>query len=160
MRVLAFLIALLFAPAASAQTLNDLAWLKGCWRTQGEDPVVTEVWIAPPMPALLGYSYTQGEGETRGWEQMRIERTDSGTYFVAMPSGGAPVRFRLTHVNAEQPAWHGWRVAFANPQHDYPQQVSYHRFEDTLRAEISRSDGSDRVTFRYRRIRCPANLRP
>ena len=159
MRLIVFLFALL-TTTSSAQTLDPFAWLKGCWRTQGDGPVITEVWLAPPVPAMLGYSYTVGDGETRGWEQMRIERTDDGAYFVAMPNGGAPVRFRLTHVGGGDPSLHGWRATFANPEHDYPQQVSYHRLGDTLTAEIARSDGSDRVTFRYRRIRCPANLRP
>ena len=33
MRTLPFLAALLLSPAANAQTLDDLSWLKGCWRT-------------------------------------------------------------------------------------------------------------------------------
>lgn len=154
MRMLVFLAALLLAPVARAQTLDDLAWLKGCWRTEGDGPVVTEVWIAPPMPALLGYSYTVRDGETRGWEQTRIERTDSGIYFVAMPNGGAAVRFRLREDGEPNLA------RFDNPAHDYPQTVEYRRDGAWLVATISGVNGANPLTFRYRRIRCSANLRP
>lgn len=156
MRTLLFLAALLVAPAASAQTLSDLAWLKGCWRTQGEGPVITEVWIAPPMPAMLGYSYTIGEGEVRGWEQTRIEMIDGWPHFIAMPDGGAPVRFRQRETGEPTPN----RAWFENPGHDYPQTVEYRREGDRLTAVISGAGGANPITFRYRRIRCSASLRP
>ena len=154
MRTLLFLAALLLAPAAHAETLEDLHWLKGCWRTSGDGPVITEVWSAPPMPAMIGYSYTVGEGETQGWEAMRIEMVDGWPVFVGMPSGGAGVRF---------PAHAGFgenSVRFDNPQHDYPQRIVYRREGNRLTAVISRGDGSDAITFEYRRISCAANLRP
>jgi hypothetical protein len=112
------------------------------------------------MPAMLGYSYTIGEGETQGWEQTRIEMIDGWPHFVAMPSGGPPVRFRLreTAIHVDEPAAEG--AIFENPQHDYPQLVEYRRIGNQLIAVISKADGSDAFTFTYRRIRCPANLRP
>jgi hypothetical protein len=152
--MLVFLAALLLAPAVHARTLTDLAWLKGCWRTQGERSVVTEVWLAPPMPALLGYSYTIGEGEMRGWEQTRIEMIDGWPHFVAMPNGEAAVRFRLREESAANLA------RFDNPAHDYPQTVEYRRDGNWLIATISGAGGADPFSFRYRRIRCPRNLRP
>jgi hypothetical protein len=154
MRTLLILAALLFAPAANAQSLEDLHWLKGCWRTQGPGPVVTEVWLAPPMPAMIGYAYTVGESETPSWEAMRIEMIDDAPTFVAMPGGGAAVRFRLH-------AGFGLTDArFDNAQHDYPQTVRYRREGNRLTAVISRLDGSDPMTFAYRRISCASNLRP
>jgi hypothetical protein len=160
MRVLLFLFALVLSPTASAQTLADLAWLKGCWRTQGDGPVVTEVWLAPPMPALLGYSYTQRAGETRGWEQTRIEMLDGRPHFIAMPNGGPPVRFRMREmaIDVDDPAAEA--AIFENPQHDYPQTVEYRRIGNQLIATIANLDGSDAFTFTYRRIRCDASLRP
>jgi hypothetical protein len=157
MRALILLFALSFAPLARAETLADLAWLKGCWRTEGDGPtVVTEVWTAPPIPALLGFSYTIGEGEVQGWEQMRIEMGDGWPHLVAMPGGGAPVRFRLR----ETPSPLADVADFDNPAHDYPQIIHYQRYDNRLIATISRADGSDAITFAYRRIRCEAALRP
>ncbi|HYD89033.1 MAG TPA: DUF6265 family protein [Vitreimonas sp.] len=161
MRTLLFLAALAFAPLAQAQSLDDLAWLKGCWRAGGEGPQITEVWSAPPMPAMVGYSYTVGEGETQGWEQMRIEMIDGAPHFVAMPNGAAPVRFRMRPtldllVGGE----HGVGATFENAAHDFPQRVNYLRVGNRLTATISRLDGSDPIHFRYRRINCSGALRP
>ena len=158
MRTLLFLAALLLAPAAHAETLEDLHWLKGCWRTSGDGPVITEVWSAPPMPAMIGYSYTVGEGETQGWEAMRIEMIDGRPHFVAMPNGGASVRFWMADNLRILDVDHS--ALFHNPEHDYPQMIGYTRKGDRLQAMISRSDGSDAITFEYRRISCAANLRP
>jgi hypothetical protein len=153
MRTLVFLAALLLTPAANAQRLEDLHWLKGCWRSDGDGPAITEVWLAPPMPALIGYAYTMEDGALLGWEQTRIEVIDGLPHFIAMPNGGAPVRFPMTQTEAG-------RVTFENPEHDFPQRVSYARTADRLSAEISRLDGANAIAFTYRRIRCPANLRP
>jgi hypothetical protein len=147
---------LLLTSAAQAQTLADLHWLKGCWRTDGGGPEITEVWIAPAAPVMFGYSYTIGEGEVQGWEQTRIEMIDGWPHFVAMPGGDAPVRFRLRETAPTTPN-HAW---FDNPGHDYPQTVEYHREGNRLHAAISATDGSNRIAFEYRRIRCPADLRP
>jgi hypothetical protein len=161
MRTLIFLAALLLAPAADAETLDDLRWLKGCWRTQGGASVITEVWSTPPMPAMLGYSFTTRDGQIRDWEQTRIEIIDGTPTFIAMPRGGAPVRFRLTSTVFESDTrLHGDSATFENPEHDYPQRVTYARVGDRLTATISRTDGSDVGTFRYRRISCNASLRP
>jgi hypothetical protein len=118
--------------------------------------VITEVWTAPPMPALIGFSYTVGEGEVQGWEQTRIEMIDGWPHFVAMPNGAVAVRFRLREEAAPQTG----AAAFENPAHDYPQVVFYRRVGDQLTAQISRIDGSDAITLAYRRIRCDAALRP
>ncbi len=166
MRSLLFLLAVLSAPCAAAQDISDLRWLSGCWRTEApSDPesgaTYTEVWIAPPAPMLLGFGFTVGEGEVQGWEQTRIE-VNGRLEFVAMPLGGFPVRFQIVEA-AERPenARHADNyVVFENPAHDFPQRISYMRDGNRLTAEISSIDRSDAYTFEYRRIRCPANLRP
>lgn len=167
MRALVFLLALAVAFPAHAQSLADLAWLKGCWRTQAPREAesgarITEVWNAPPGPAMFGYSFTEGEGEIQGWEQMRIEMIDGAPTFIAMPNGGAPVRFRMIPVEDRQ--IYGLRpdgdAAFANPTHDFPQLITYTLFGNRLRAMISRTDGGDAIIFEYRRISCTSELRP
>lgn len=154
-RTMLLALALAAAAPAHAQTLAELHWLKGCWRTQGEGAVVTEVWSAPPLPAMLGYSYTVNRaGETRVWEQARIEVIDDAPHFVAMPNGGAPVRFRMRSGDPAGVA------RFENPDHDYPQVVEYRRDGARLEATVSGRDGADPLRFAYRRIACNAALRP
>lgn len=159
--------ALFFAPLAEAQTLSQLSWLKGCWRTAApaeaeSGAVITEVWVAPPMPAMLGYAYTIGEGQVQGWEQTRIEMIDGWPHFVAMPNGGTPVRFRLRDPNDmihldDQPD--GF-ATFENADHDYPQRVTYARYGNRLHASTSDINGGNRIEFEYRRISCSSALRP
>ncbi|HVK79152.1 MAG TPA: DUF6265 family protein [Verrucomicrobiae bacterium] len=162
MRALLLLVALACAAPSHAQTLDDLTWLKGCWRTEAPREAesgsqTTEVWIDPPGPALFGYSYTEGEGAVQGWEQMRIDARDGGRpRFVAMPGGGAPVEFRM----AENGNGAVQIAIFENPAHDYPQRVTYQRERNRLTATISRADGSDPYSYEYRRISCSAALRP
>lgn len=162
MRTLLILAAFALAPAAHAQTLDNLSWLKGCWRTEAPREAesgsqTTEVWIDPPGPALFGYAYTEGEGAVQGWEQMRIDAADGGhPRFVAMPNGGAPVAFVMREQAQPIP-----NIAqFENPAHDYPQLIEYRRERNRLTATISRADGSDPYTFEYRRVSCSAALRP
>lgn len=156
MRFALFALALAFAPAAHAQTLSDLAWLKGCWRTSGDDPRITEVWVAPPGPAMFGYSYTEDGGAIATWEQTRIEVIDGVPHFIAMPNGGAPVRFRMTDTDILLRDG----VSFVNAEHDFPQIVSYARDGNRLTAQISDVHREHRITFEYRRIACTAELRP
>lgn len=157
MRSLIFLAALFLAPAAAAQDISDLHWLRGCWRTDAPreaetGAVYTEVWIAPPAPVLLGYGYTFGEGEVQGWEQTRIE-SNGRLEFVAMPLGGFPVRFQIVEDDTPN------RVAFENMAHDFPKRVEYWREGNRLHARVSDGAGNGQ-DFAYRRIRCPANLGP
>lgn len=164
MRTLIILAAFALAPPVHAQSLSDLTWLKGCWRTKAPREAesgsqTTEVWIDPPGPALFGYSYTEGEGAVQGWEQMRIDAADGGhPRFVAMPGGGDPVEFRMAEqINLDEPTH---IVVFDNAAHDYPQRITYQRDRNRLIATISRADGSDPYTYEYRRISCSAALRP
>lgn len=111
------------------------------------------------MPAMIGYSYAQPDGATQGWEAMRIEMIDGTPAFIAMPGGGAGVRF--TYTGAIVLDWApDHLVIFENAAHDYPQRISYAREGNRLTATISKLDGSDAIAFEYRRVRCAANLRP
>lgn len=164
MRALLILIALACVVPAHAQTLDDLAWLKGCWRTEAPRQAengsqTTEVWIDPPGPFMVGYSFTEGEGAVQGWEHMRIDAADGGRpRFVASPAGAPPVAFRMTEtITLDDPA----QIAtFENVEHDYPQRITYQRNGNRLIATISKIDGSDPYTYAYRRFTCPAALRP
>ena len=155
MRWLVFVIALALAPAARAQAISDFSWMEGCWRTEAPreaeaGAVITEVWTAPPMPAMLGYSYTIGEGAVQGWEQTRIEMIDGWPHFVAMPNGAAPTRFRMREIDGI-PVMHVW---FDNPEHDFPKTVEYQRIGRRLIATISGAEGDESIRFEYHRISC------
>lgn len=157
MRSLIFLAALLAAPVAVAQDVSDLRWLRGCWQTEPpreaeSGATFTEVWIAPDAPILLGYDYHEGEGEIQGWSQMRIE-SNGLPELVDMPLGSFPIRYRLVGEETNN------RATFENLAHDFPKRIEYRREGNRLYRRVS-DGGSESQDFVFRRIRCPASLRP
>jgi hypothetical protein len=143
--------------SAQAQTIEDLAWLKGCWR-DGEAAsgrATSEVWLAPPMQALVGYGFTtNGAGRTVFWEQMRIEaRAGAPLAFVAMPMGAAPVRFDLIESGPQ-------RVVFENLAHDDPNRIAYARAGDVLTATVSTTGRPNPLVFHYEHVPCGESLAP
>jgi hypothetical protein len=158
MRLLVLALAQLFTPAASAQDIGDLRWLRGCWQTEPPREAESgatfyEVWIAPDAPILHGYAYHEGEGEIQGWAQMRIE-SNGRPEFVDMPLGAFPIRYRLWDEETNN------RATFVNLEHDFPKRIEYRREGNRLYRRFSDADGNEAQEFVFRRIRCPASLRP
>jgi hypothetical protein len=157
MRALVFAAALLFAPAAQAQSLSDLAFMNGCWRTEAPAEAesgsqTTEVWASPAMPAMVGYSYTVGEGETQSWEHMRIEMIDGWPSLISMPNGAPPVAFRMVEPGAPVTDI----VQFANEEHDFPKLIQYNLEDGLLIASIFGEDASSEIRWTYHRTDCAA----
>lgn len=87
---------------------------------------------------LYGHAVTVEDGGLTAFEGLRIEFMDGRSVFVASPNGAAPVRF---YGEPETES----RTAFANPNHDFPQRIMYHRTTDGLRATISKMNADNRV---------------
>jgi hypothetical protein len=124
MRLKTTLLCLLLSPGvAFAQektvTINDLAWLKGCWISSGHDRAITEHWLKPAGGTMLGISRTVVEGKTVEFEFMQIRAEANGKIcFIAKPSGQPEATFQLIKGSARE-------VIFENTQHDFPQRVIY-----------------------------------
>ena len=76
---------------------------------------------------------------------------DGSWQYWAYPSGQAPTTFAATSANADS-------VTFENPEHDFPQSITYRRRPDSLVASIQGegSSGYRQIFFAYRRIPCEA----
>ena len=114
---------LLLATLALAQepafTINDLAWLKGCWISNRNDRAITEHWLKPAGGTMLGISRTVADGKTVEFEFMQIRAEANGEIrFIAKPSGQPEATFKLIKGSARE-------VIFENPRHDFPQRVIY-----------------------------------
>ena len=118
---------------------NRLDWLTGCW--QGDDGMTREVWSASEDGYYFGYSVVLKDGHAIFFEQMRIDPAPLPV-FNAYPRGEGPSAFPAISLSDT-------RITFANPEHDFPQKIEYWREGDTLRALISRMDGSSPGAFRY-----------
>jgi hypothetical protein len=156
MRPKIILLSLLLLPGLSLAkeapfTINDLAWLKGCWTSTGNDRAITEHWLKPEGGTMLGISHTIAGGKTVEFEFMRIREEANGEIlFVAKPSGQPEAAFKLIKGSARE-------VIFENPKHDFPQRVIYRLQDDgSLLGRIEGvSKGKERsVDFPMNRARC------
>lgn len=121
------------APARAEVTGPDLGWMAGCWALDGAD--TQEIWSEDFGGLLFGYSITRKDGALAAFEDLRIETRNNEIYYVASPNGKGTTDFALTLVD-------GMQAVFENPDHDFPQQITYRRFEDTMTATIATIDGA------------------
>lgn len=126
-------------------SVADLGWLAGRWETAAEGRWTEEAWLAPRGGAMLGASRSGRDAAMREFEFLRIATGEDGVpVYLAQPGGRPPVAFRLV-------AHERMSVTFENAQHDFPQRIRYVRTGGTLVATISRIDGSNAMSWTYRR---------
>jgi hypothetical protein len=108
------------APKTTAEeALEPLAFLAGHWRGEKDGVVTEEVWLPPAGGMCLGMNRSVArEGGRASFEFLRIEVRDGKPVYLASPSAEEPTPFVLT--SSEEGA-----VAFANPEHDFPQRIEY-----------------------------------
>ena len=137
---------LLMGQAPPRMSVSELAWLSGRWESMSVRGRWTEeTWSAPRGGVMLGYSRS-GTGETmREFEFLRLQAGSDGVpAYLAQPGGRPATTFRLT-------ASEGQSATFDNRQHDFPQRIRYVRTGDVLVTTISRLDGSNAMSWTFRR---------
>lgn len=113
--------------------IEDLAWLTGSWSGDilgaGASTRFETHYTTPQGGVILSSSKAfDKEGKLRWFEFERFEAKDGALQVVPHPNGVASVPFTLAEYD---PA--AKRAVFANPQHDYPNRITYHRVaEDRL----------------------------
>lgn len=140
--------------AGTAQERTDAlpGWLAGCWILTRGDLVIEEQWMAPRAGTMLGMSRTTRGSAVTGFESTMISVDGGQLIYTADPSGQARAVFRMTERTDDA-------VVFADPEHDFPQRISYERIgTDSLHARIDGTvDGISRsIDFAYRRTACPS----
>jgi hypothetical protein len=148
----AMLLGLLVASAAQAQTVDQVAWLAGCWASERGEAGSGEQWMAPAGGTMFGVGRTLRGGRTVEHEFMQIRAgADGKLVFIALPSRQRETSFALATIGERE-------VAFENPQHDFPTRVSYRlQPDERLVARIEgQRDGKPRgIDFSFKRIACP-----
>lgn len=137
---------LLMGQAAPAPGVGTLGWMGGRWETVSANGRWTEeTWSAPRGGLMLGYSRSGAGDQVREFEFLRIQAGADGVpAYLAQPGGRSPVPFRLTAHDATS-------ATFENPAHDFPQRIRYVRTGDSMVATISALDGSNAMSWTYRR---------
>jgi len=130
--------------------LEKLGWLAGKWRLEASGRLVEEQWMAPAAGVMLGMSRTIAKGRVVEHEFMQIRVGPGGElFYIAQPSGQKEAAFQQATLTDKE-------VGFANPNHDFPQKITYTlRADGSLLAVIEgpRDDGTTRrVEFAYQRV--------
>ena len=138
--------AALIAAAPAEVGIDDLAWMSGRWESVSGERWVEEQWSVPRGGTMFAVSRS-GEGEAlREFEFIRLQRGEDGALaYLASPGGRPAVAFRLTDAT-------GTSATFENPAHDFPQLIRYERDGETMRTTVSASDGSNAISWTFRRL--------
>lgn len=113
----------LHAAEGGPHDIRRLGWLAGCWERHGPERHTIEQWTAPRGGMMLGLNQTMAGGRTVAWEYLRIAIVDGRLVLTALPSGQAENSFDAVELTDSS-------VSFSNPEHDFPQTVSYRRQPD------------------------------
>jgi hypothetical protein len=135
----------MFVPAGTQAA--DLDWLTGRWCGGEGGERIVEQWLAPVAGETIGMSRSVRDGRVQSFEFLRIATRDGVVTYLAQPGGKPATAFPRSAFGAD------W-IRFANPAHDFPQQIEYRRVGAGLAAEIS-GPGKDgkrhAITYRYAR---------
>ncbi len=123
---------------ASSWDVSSLGWMAGCWEQVSGGRVTTESWMPPSGGMMVGGSRTVANGQARAFEHLRIMTRQEGVVYTAVPSGQTETDFLAVLVSDSM-------VTFENPEHDFPQRISYRKLSaDSIvaRVEGPSDDGS------------------
>jgi hypothetical protein len=139
MRVFTALLLIPMMASSGNSAQSGLDWLSGCWVTA--DQSSQEVWVVDSDKSLIGFSVALSAGKVVFYEVLSIKQNDDGLWtYTAHPSGQASASFIAVETSENS-------VVFANPDHDYPQEISYRRDASQLYATISLRGGDNPNSF-------------
>src|SRR5215813_13804302 len=89
--------------SASAQSIEQLEFMSGCWAFEAKGQKTEEFWTKPSGATMMGLSRTVAGSKTVFTEFTQI-RDEAGTLtmFVQLGLGKAPTPFKLTGVTATE----------------------------------------------------------
>lgn len=139
MKYLAILLLLpALAPGGDSYS-GKLNWLSGCWVTP--DHKTQEVWVVDGERSLIGFAVSINENEVSFYEVLSIRQDSNDTWiYNAHPSGQTAASFKAVQISKD-------KAVFANPDHDYPQEIRYRRDGNRLFASVSLLGGENPISF-------------
>lgn len=137
-------------PARSADRLDRVAWLAGCWGGQDSTRTMEETWLAPRGGMMLGVGRTLYKKSRPTFEFMRIRVIDGKLVYGALIEEQGEVSFTETELTDST-------VVFANMEHDFPSSIRYRRMPDgsmTARIEGRRGERIRAIDYPMDRVDC------
>lgn len=133
LKYLLILIFIIMSKTAFSQNTADmqkLLWIVDKWVSQSETSTSYEHWEKTNETLYTGGSETIKNGDTVFAEKLKIELIEGKVYYIAdVAHNPAPVKFLLTEVNENS-------AIFENPEHDFPQKITYINENGILHAVI------------------------
>lgn len=123
--------------SAPRETLDALAWMAGCWGSSDGATSADECWLARRGNVMMGFHVDVFASGKVFFEYLRVVADDGGVGYIASPMGGDVTRFALVSFDEET-------AVFENPQHDWPQRLTYWREGDVLHARAEGLDPASR----------------
>ena len=155
LKLFAALVGLIVISASTLKEANDVKkaeWLIGTWENKTPKGSVFETWTKVNDHELSGKSYLVKEKDTVVFETIQVVQEQDLLFYIPLvknQNNGLPVRFTGKAISETQ-------LIFENPQHDFPQKISYTKIKsDSLVAEISGiQNGQQRKqTFLMKRVK-------
>jgi Domain of unknown function (DUF6265) len=114
-----------------AQTnMQKLEWIVESWVSSSGETNSYEHWEKISDELFTGGSETVKSGDTLFSEKLKIVKEGEEIFYVADVSHNPmPVKFRLTSISDTM-------AVFENPEHDFPQKISYNYTDGDLHATI------------------------
>ena len=136
--------------ALHGSPLAGLDWMLGSWTGEQNGVLKQEHWITSGGDAMFGVAPDVNDRKTTFFEYLRIEGRPEGIFYLASPKGRyPPTEFKMI----EAPTPDRPHAVFENPDHDFPQRITYWRDGQTLHARIEGNHGGERAQqeFAWRR---------
>jgi hypothetical protein len=115
-------------------SVQTARWLLGTWVSESERGASYEIWKQQDDTTFLATSFVVTNRDTIVTEHIKMVKDGDGVLYIPLvpdQNKGLPVTFKLVFMDSV-------KFIFENPQHDFPQTISYyHTSPDSLMAEIS-----------------------
>lgn len=137
---------------AQTSTIQDVAWLHGCWELRDGDRVVEERWMPPRAGSMIGVGRTTRGDTLIEHEYVVLSERGGRLAYEAHPSGQATTTFMSKPIS-------GREVVFEDPAHDFPQRVGYRSTgpgQLLAWVEGTMNGKARRIEFAYRLVNCVA----
>ena len=107
---------------------------------------------------LVGIGSTEFQDKLSSYEYLRIEARADGIFYVALPSEQKEAAFKLVSAVRDERD-QSTTFVFENPQHDFPQRISYRRVgadSAVARIEGPGENGPHGFDYHLGRVACPS----
>jgi len=107
-----------YTSSADTSGLAVLSWLQGYWTGLQNGTSGEELWLPPRGNIMVGLHVDLLPSGQSFFEYLRIEQRGDTLIYAASPLGRTPTFFKATKIGSRT-------ATFENPQHDFPQAISY-----------------------------------